>query len=51
MKSFMKAVPEFQKIPLYIFSESYGGKMTAGFAQALHVAIKGGLLGGLGQGM
>ena len=43
MKSFMKSVPEFQKIPLYIFSESYGGKMTAGFSQALHAAISAGL--------
>ncbi|CAG2168358.1 unnamed protein product [Oppiella nova] len=29
-----------QSTPLYIFSESYGGKMTAGFAVELHKAIQ-----------
>jgi len=38
-KEFSKAYPEFQKIPLYIFCESYGGKMTAAFAQALYKSI------------
>ena len=26
----------FQKTPFYIFSESYGGKMTAGFSAVLY---------------
>ncbi len=47
IKSFMKSIPKFRKVPLYIFSESYGGKMTAGFAQALHAAVEAGLSGGL----
>lgn len=35
-KSFMMQYPQFQKIPLYIFCESYGGKMTAEFALNLY---------------
>ncbi|GIY12732.1 retinoid-inducible serine carboxypeptidase [Caerostris darwini] len=38
--SVLDTVPEFQKTPLYIFSESYGGKMTVDFAVALIQAIK-----------
>ncbi|GBM86529.1 Retinoid-inducible serine carboxypeptidase [Araneus ventricosus] len=38
--SILDTVPEFQKTPLYIFSESYGGKMTVDFALALVQAIK-----------
>ncbi|KAG8186687.1 hypothetical protein JTE90_014761 [Oedothorax gibbosus] len=38
--SVLDTVPEFQKTPLYIFSESYGGKMTVDFALALTQAIK-----------
>ncbi len=40
MKAFYKTLPDFREVPLYIFSESYGGKMTAGFAQALYKAIQ-----------
>uniref|UniRef100_A0A669PW60 Carboxypeptidase n=1 Tax=Phasianus colchicus TaxID=9054 RepID=A0A669PW60_PHACC len=31
---------EFQSIPFYIFSESYGGKMAAGIALELHKAVQ-----------
>ncbi|XP_015927838.1 retinoid-inducible serine carboxypeptidase isoform X2 [Parasteatoda tepidariorum] len=40
LTSILDTVPEFQKSPLYIFSESYGGKMTVDFALALSKAIK-----------
>ncbi|GFW67934.1 retinoid-inducible serine carboxypeptidase [Trichonephila clavipes] len=40
LSSVLDTVPEFQKTPLYIFSESYGGKMTVDFALALTNAIK-----------
>ena len=40
VKEFLKANPEFQQIPLTIFTESYGGKMTVGFALELQAAIK-----------
>ena len=33
---FIEKVPEFAKIPIYIFSESYGGKMAVEFAQELY---------------
>lgn len=36
MNSFLQKVPEFQTVPLYIFSESYGGKMAAQFAVKLN---------------
>ncbi|XP_068119725.1 retinoid-inducible serine carboxypeptidase [Hyperolius riggenbachi] len=39
LKKFFSSKPEFQKIPFYIFSESYGGKMAAGISLALHKAI------------
>lgn len=39
---FFTKLPEFQKVPLYIFSESYGGKMAASFALALHKAASAG---------
>lgn len=39
MKQFVKSFPEFEKTPFYIFSESYGGKMTAGFSAVLYNAI------------
>lgn len=42
IKVFLNKIPEFQTVPIYIFCESYGGKMTAGFAAALYQAIKGG---------
>ncbi|XP_075557429.1 retinoid-inducible serine carboxypeptidase-like [Dermacentor variabilis] len=35
---FLAKMPEFQTVPLYIFSESYGGKMAAEFALALYKA-------------
>ncbi|XP_048820877.1 retinoid-inducible serine carboxypeptidase [Lagopus muta] len=31
---------EFQNVPFYIFSESYGGKMAAGIALELHKAVQ-----------
>ncbi|XP_054155571.1 retinoid-inducible serine carboxypeptidase-like [Oppia nitens] len=40
MKEFYKKFTNFESTPLYIFSESYGGKMTVGFAKELHQAIK-----------
>lgn len=33
---FMEKSPQFQEVPFYIFSESYGGKMTAAISQALY---------------
>ncbi|XP_052128744.1 retinoid-inducible serine carboxypeptidase-like isoform X3 [Frankliniella occidentalis] len=41
-KGFMKTYPQFQKTPLYIFCESYGGKMTAEFALRLYEEQKAG---------
>ncbi|XP_034646170.1 retinoid-inducible serine carboxypeptidase [Trachemys scripta elegans] len=32
LKEFFRSMKEFQTIPFYIFSESYGGKMAAGIA-------------------
>ena len=44
LADFMKNQPTFQKTPLFIFSESYGGKMTAAFSQVLYAEIqKGGI--------
>ncbi|XP_042876881.1 retinoid-inducible serine carboxypeptidase-like isoform X1 [Penaeus japonicus] len=40
MKGFFKKVPEFQGVPIYVFSESYGGKMAAKFALSLNKAIQ-----------
>uniref|UniRef100_A0A0P4WJ86 Carboxypeptidase n=1 Tax=Scylla olivacea TaxID=85551 RepID=A0A0P4WJ86_SCYOL len=40
MAGFFKKVPEFESVPLYIFTESYGGKMGARFAQALSKAVQ-----------
>ncbi|XP_054724633.1 retinoid-inducible serine carboxypeptidase-like [Uloborus diversus] len=40
LSSILDTVPEFQKSPLYIFSESYGGKMAVDFALALSKAVK-----------
>ena len=36
MRSFYKKLPEFKKVPVYITSESYGGKMAAEFALVWH---------------
>lgn len=44
LKSFFSCRPEFQTIPFYIFSESYGGKMAAGIALELHKAIQQGTI-------
>lgn len=40
LSSILEPLPEFQKSPLYIFSESYGGKMAVDFALELSKAIK-----------
>lgn len=40
--AFFNKLPQFQKIPFYIFSESYGGKMTAAFSQKLLKAVEAG---------
>nr|WBW70140.1 venom protein [Lampona murina] len=40
LSSVLQTVAEFQKSPLYIFSESYGGKMTVDFAIELSKAVK-----------
>lgn len=39
MSEFLQKVPEFQEVPLYIFSESYGGKMAAQFTLRLYKKI------------
>eukprot|EP00117_Sycon_ciliatum_P008908 scpid71330/ scgid11415/ Retinoid-inducible serine carboxypeptidase; Serine carboxypeptidase 1 len=41
---FFKANPNFAKTPFYVFSESYGGKMTSVFGQELQKAILAGRL-------
>jgi serine carboxypeptidase 1 len=38
-RGFLEAHPEFKTVPLYIFSESYGGKMAAEYALALDKVI------------
>jgi serine carboxypeptidase 1 len=38
-KGFLEEHPEFKSVPLYIFSESYGGKMAAEYALALDKVI------------
>ena len=40
MKSFVNVLPIFQMLPIYVFSESYGGKMTAAFGSRLNEAIR-----------
>ncbi|XP_066257864.1 retinoid-inducible serine carboxypeptidase-like isoform X2 [Euwallacea similis] len=39
LKGFYKDLPQFESVPLYIFCESYGGKMTAEIALNLQQAI------------
>ncbi|XP_033631003.1 retinoid-inducible serine carboxypeptidase-like isoform X1 [Asterias rubens] len=51
LTAFYKHLPAFQKNPLYIFSESYGGKMTAGFSLAITKAIIAGTLSCNFQGL
>ena len=43
MKAFYIKHPVFQAVPLWIFCESYGGKMVAVFASALQKAIAAGV--------
>uniref|UniRef100_A0A8C4SVM5 Carboxypeptidase n=1 Tax=Erpetoichthys calabaricus TaxID=27687 RepID=A0A8C4SVM5_ERPCA len=40
LQDFFKARPEFQSVPFYIFSESYGGKMAAAIGLSLHKAVQ-----------
>lgn len=40
MRGFYKKRPEFKKVPLHIFGQSYGGKMAAEFAYELFYEIK-----------
>ncbi|RYE84659.1 MAG: hypothetical protein EOO65_01875, partial [Methanosarcinales archaeon] len=42
--AFFKARPDLTDVPFYVFSESYGGKMTVGFATALLAALDAGTL-------
>lgn len=44
MKGFLKKHPEFETVPLYIFTESYGGKAAASFGALLHQTIKRGVI-------
>lgn len=44
MRQFMKQCPQFVNTPLYITSESYGGKMTAEFGLEMDKAIKAGTI-------
>nr|XP_015839909.1 PREDICTED: uncharacterized protein LOC664192 [Tribolium castaneum] len=44
LKGFFEAVPDLKKTPFYIFSESYGGKMTTDIALEIDAAIKSGEL-------
>lgn len=44
LTAFTAAVPEAQTLPFFIFSESYGGKMTIQIADALTTAIEAGQL-------
>lgn len=48
MRVFLAKHSEFQNVPLYLFSESYGGKMAAEFALDLHRTIQdGGIIANL----
>ncbi|KAM9596530.1 retinoid-inducible serine carboxypeptidase [Trichechus inunguis] len=40
LRTFFDCHKEFQTIPFYIFSESYGGKMAAGIGLELHKALQ-----------
>ncbi|XP_070793887.1 retinoid-inducible serine carboxypeptidase [Pituophis catenifer annectens] len=44
LREFFKSKVEFQTIPFYIFSESYGGKMAAAIALEVHKAIEAGTI-------
>ncbi|KAG8518293.1 Retinoid-inducible serine carboxypeptidase [Galemys pyrenaicus] len=47
LKTFFDCHKEFQRIPFYIFSESYGGKMAAGISLELHKVKEDGFMGGM----
>ncbi|XP_004377954.1 retinoid-inducible serine carboxypeptidase [Trichechus manatus latirostris] len=40
LRTFFDCHKEFQMIPFYVFSESYGGKMAAGIGLELHKALQ-----------
>jgi len=42
LRDFYKNVPEFEKVPLHIFTESYGGKMAPEFAYVLQQEVNAG---------
>jgi len=42
LQGFLSKYPIFETMPFWIFSESYGGKMTANFGVSLHNAIQNG---------
>ncbi|KAM4843414.1 retinoid-inducible serine carboxypeptidase [Thomomys bottae] len=44
LKAFFSDHKEFQTVPFYIFSESYGGKMAAGISLELYKAIQQGTI-------
>lgn len=44
LKTFFDCHKEFQTIPFYIFSESYGGKMAAGIGLELYKAVQQGTI-------
>ncbi|XP_007526767.1 retinoid-inducible serine carboxypeptidase [Erinaceus europaeus] len=44
LKDFFSCHKEFQAVPFYIFSESYGGKMAAGISLELHKAVQQGTI-------
>ncbi|XP_069337255.1 retinoid-inducible serine carboxypeptidase [Eulemur rufifrons] len=44
LKTFFDCHKEFQTVPFYIFSESYGGKMAAGIGLELYKAIQQGTI-------
>ncbi|XP_056635823.1 retinoid-inducible serine carboxypeptidase-like [Diorhabda sublineata] len=54
LKDFYERLPQFEKVPLYIFCESYGGKMTPEIALSIYNAEKNGDIGsnlrGIGLG-
>ncbi|XP_043925643.1 retinoid-inducible serine carboxypeptidase [Protopterus annectens] len=44
LKEFFQSKVDFQAVPFYIFSESYGGKMAAAISLALNEAIQKGIV-------
>lgn len=42
IRTFMDNFPEFRSIPIYVFGQSYGGKMAAHFALHLYNEVKAG---------